>query len=100
MSIKLLVTVVFVCSLLIGCVSQKSSSDTKGFVQIGSTGSSLYEGIDRYGKTITTDSTEAQLWFNQGFQLIYGFNHGEAVRSFKEAAARDPKPCSKSRRKR
>lgn len=55
----------------------------------GETGASLYAGLDTFGKTITTDSPEAQRWFDQGMQLLYGFNHDEAVRSFKEAAARD-----------
>lgn len=59
--------------------------------QPGSTGSQLVEGLQKVDFTITTDSAEAQKWFNQGLVLLYGFNHGEAIRSFKEAAARDPK---------
>ncbi len=56
-----------------------------------STGSSLFAGIDTYSKPITTSSAEAQQWFDQGLLFLYGFNHDEATRSFKEAAARDPK---------
>ncbi len=56
----------------------------------GSTGSRLVEGLDTYRFEITTDSEEAQAWFDQGLVLLYGFNHGEAIRSFREAAARDP----------
>jgi tetratricopeptide (TPR) repeat protein len=56
----------------------------------GSTGASLYDGVDRYHRPINTSSEEAQRWFDQGLQLLYGFNHDEAVRSFQEAAARDP----------
>ena len=56
----------------------------------GQTGSRLYDGLDRYHFPITTDSDEAQRWFDQGLQWAYGFNHGEAIRSFEEAAARDP----------
>ncbi len=54
------------------------------------TGSKLLPGLDTYHFEITTDSPEAQAWFNQGLVLMYGFNHGEAIRSFREAAARDP----------
>ena len=39
---------------------------------------------------ITTKSKEAQEYFDQGLTLVYGFNHAEALRSFKEAARLDP----------
>jgi tetratricopeptide (TPR) repeat protein len=39
---------------------------------------------------VTTRSADAQKWFNQGIQLLYGFNHDEAIRSFEMAAQRDP----------
>ncbi|MCC6697610.1 MAG: hypothetical protein IT365_18420 [Candidatus Hydrogenedentes bacterium] len=57
----------------------------------GATGSMLVEGLSTYHFPITTSSDEAQAWFDQGIVLLYGFNHGEAIRSFQEAAARDPK---------
>jgi hypothetical protein len=38
----------------------------------------LYAGFDGYQRAITTDSTEAQALFDQGMQLMYGFNHDEA----------------------
>ncbi len=50
----------------------------------------LYPGFGKYTKTVTTDSAQAQKWFNQGMQLLYGFNHDEAIRSFTEAARLDP----------
>lgn len=56
----------------------------------GSTGSKLVPSLSTYGFPITTKSKEAQAWFNQGLVLMYGFNHGEAIRSFAEAAALDP----------
>lgn len=34
---------------------------------------------------VSTKSETAQQYFNQGLALIYGFNHGEAARSFKTA---------------
>jgi tetratricopeptide (TPR) repeat protein len=57
------------------------------------TGARLYSGFGNYHRTITTTSPEAQRWFDQGMQLLYGFNHDEAIRSFREAAACDPQ-CS------
>lgn len=56
----------------------------------GATGSKLDKGLNTYSFPITTKSKEAQAWFNQGLALVYGFNHGEAIRAFTEAAARDP----------
>jgi tetratricopeptide (TPR) repeat protein len=50
----------------------------------------LYEGFSGYARTVSTDSAEAQRWFNQGIQLLYGFNHDEAIRSFQKAAEIDP----------
>lgn len=46
--------------------------------------------LGKFGRKITTTSAEAQRFFNQGLTLYYGFNHHEAVRSFKEAARLDP----------
>ncbi|MEQ9205909.1 MAG: hypothetical protein RLN78_00930 [Phycisphaerales bacterium] len=53
-------------------------------------GARHYEGFGNYARAITTDSREAQEWFDQGIQLMYGFNHDEAVRSFAMAAEVDP----------
>ncbi|MCP3982709.1 MAG: hypothetical protein GY716_25745 [bacterium] len=39
---------------------------------------------------VTTVSDRAQLFFDQGLSLTYGFNHQEALRAFKEAARLDP----------
>ncbi|MFT5464492.1 MAG: tetratricopeptide (TPR) repeat protein [Planctomycetota bacterium] len=50
----------------------------------------LYPGYGGYHRQITTDSKEAQRWFDQGLQLVYGFNHDEALRSFRQATKSDP----------
>lgn len=39
---------------------------------------------------VTTDSEEAQTWFDRGLAMCYGFNHEEAVRCFEKALAADP----------
>ena len=51
----------------------------------------FYDGYGGYHRAITTESEEAQRWFDQGLQLLYGFNHDEAIRSFEAAAELDPK---------
>lgn len=39
---------------------------------------------------VTTQSTEAQRFFNQGLFFTFAFNHAEAERAFREAARLDP----------
>ncbi len=53
--------------------------------------SRFFEGLGTYKHKITTDSPEAQRYFNQGLAFYHGFNHGAAIRSFQQAAELDPK---------
>jgi tetratricopeptide (TPR) repeat protein len=53
-------------------------------------GAPLFDNLGNYQHGITTKSPDAQRYFNQGLVLTYGFNHGEAIRSFREAARLDP----------
>ncbi|WP_425046324.1 hypothetical protein [Primorskyibacter sp. S87] len=39
---------------------------------------------------ITTNTPEAQLWFDRGLIWTYGYNHEEAVRCFEKAIEHDP----------
>ncbi len=50
----------------------------------------LFDDLGRHSRKITTKSAEAQRYFDQGLRLLYGFNHGLAIRSFQEAARLDP----------
>ena len=50
----------------------------------------LMEGLGNHHHPIQIHSTEGQEFFDQGMTLVYGFNHDEAVRSFRRAAALDP----------
>ena len=50
----------------------------------------LYDTLGTYSHKITTSSPEAQRWFDQGLRLVYGFNHHEGQRAFREAARLDP----------
>jgi hypothetical protein len=51
---------------------------------------SLVTGLGSHHHTIATSNPEAQRFFDQGFVLVFAFNHEEAVRSFQRAAALDP----------
>jgi tetratricopeptide (TPR) repeat protein len=51
----------------------------------------LYDGIGSYSRKITTDSPEAQRYFDQGLAFVHGFNHKAAIRAFQQAAEIDPK---------
>ena len=50
----------------------------------------LYTSLGSYSYRVTTNSAEAQRWFDQGLRLVYAFNHLEAQRAFREAARLDP----------
>ncbi len=67
-----------------------AKTPAKVHYEVGQSGSRLEESLSTHHFEITTDSPQAQAWFNQGVVLVYGFNHGEAIRAFQEAAAHDP----------
>src|SRR5438128_5718992 len=50
----------------------------------------LIAGLGEVHHPVSTNNAEAQRFFDQGLALVYGFNHDEAVRSFKRAAQLDP----------
>ena len=50
----------------------------------------LTPGLGDVHHAVSTGNPEAQRFFDQGLALVYGFNHDEAVRSFKRAAEIDP----------
>ncbi len=50
----------------------------------------LFDGLGTHSHKVTTKSPDAQRYFDQGLRLVFGFNHGAAIRSFQEAARLDP----------
>jgi tetratricopeptide (TPR) repeat protein len=50
----------------------------------------LYKNLGNHTHKITTSSSLAQQYFDQGLTLTYAFNHEEAIKMFKEAARLDP----------
>ena len=82
--------VVCAVGLLLAVVTHSVSAADEGMGSQASDGPSLYPGFRGYAREVTTESPEAQRWFDQGIQLLYGFNHDEAIRSFEKAAQIDP----------
>ena len=50
-------------------------------------GAQLYDGLGRFHRAVSTQSAQAQAYFDQGMRLLWAFNHDEATRSFAQAAA-------------
>ena len=50
----------------------------------------LLGGLGPYHREIQTTNAEAQRFFDEGLNLLYGFNHEEAFASFGRAATLDP----------
>ncbi len=49
----------------------------------------LYTNLGSHHKSISTKVPATQQYFDQGLRFVYGFNHAEAIRSFKHAAELD-----------
>ena len=81
-----------ICTLLAAALillGAGSGCQVRRVILPAETGAKLFPGFSGYGRKVTTNSPEAQRWFDQGIQLLYGFNHDEAIRSFQEAAKAD-----------
>jgi tetratricopeptide (TPR) repeat protein len=53
-------------------------------------GAPVFQGLGRHRHPISTRNAQTQMYFSQGVNLMFGFNHAEAIRSFREAARLDP----------
>jgi hypothetical protein len=49
-----------------------------------------YFDLGQYSRPVTTESADAQAWFDRGLIWCYGYNHEEAVSCFRKAAEYDP----------
>jgi len=63
---------------LIGCPEERSADQYP-----------LRADLAHYSRKVSTDSEEAQKYFDQGLVLYYGFNHEAAIASFREAGNED-----------
>lgn len=81
-------TFVFVLAVLIGLAALLPN--TVALAHADDEHTPLLDNLGDHHRTITTDSEEAQAYFDQGLVLAYGFNHELAIKSFQEALTHDP----------
>ena len=85
---------VLALSAIVAACSASPRSDASSAVNRTDSGEpegGVIAGLGSHHHPITTSNPRAQQMFDQGFMLVYAFNHEEAVRSFQRAAALDPK---------
>jgi len=71
-------------------IAEEKPTEEKSDITAGLPKNQLFENMGNRKFTITTDSSEAQAFFNQGLTWMYAFNYDEAIRSFKNATKFDP----------
>src|SRR5262245_16465906 len=80
---------VFICAIVPGCASYtQGTTDPAALRHAGAP--LLFEGMGAHKRKVTTSSSEAQKYFDQGLNWSFAFNHDEAIRSFQHAATLDP----------
>ncbi len=81
-----------VCWLIAGTAAraQQAPAPHSHAQGAATTVTTLRTGLGNYHFAITTRSPQAQRFFDQGLTLVYGFNHGGAMRMFRKAAELDP----------
>ncbi|MEA2724415.1 MAG: hypothetical protein QOH59_2186 [Gemmatimonadales bacterium] len=83
----------FAICLASPCVAASAQQHEHPPVQPTTTGEAaatpLYDNLGNLEHPVTTSSKKAQQYFNQGLRLVYGFNHDEAVKSFKAGLKHD-----------
>lgn len=97
------ILIVSIIVILGACAGKKSEqSDTKALTTIcapvtvdtlwfqSDNVAPLFDGLDVIEFPVSTNIDLAQVYFNQGMALSYGFNHAEAARSFYYASQLDP----------
>lgn len=82
----------FVLLFLAGCSSTPNQIETRGPASDATSAdaSEWAEGLGKHHHPVSTSNPDAQRAFDEGLILVYGFNHDEAIRSFKKAAELDP----------
>lgn len=81
-------SIVITLSFLLGLVACAQSSTDH--LSVDAPRAQHFEGLGSHARTISTTSSEAQDFFNEGLAWMYSFNHDEAIRSFARAAELDP----------
>jgi tetratricopeptide (TPR) repeat protein len=70
-------------ALAAGCARSDDASSRDAAVP-------LFDDLGSHHHAVSTTNELAQKYFDQGLRLIFGFNHDEAERAFREAARLDP----------
>ena len=78
----------FACSPPASISTDIDTSIDKAAV-IAKAGAPLFSGMGEHHHPITTSDPAAQLYFDQGLVLAFGFNHAESIRSFRAAQKLD-----------
>ncbi|MDJ0674699.1 MAG: hypothetical protein QNJ36_04740 [Calothrix sp. MO_167.B42] len=86
---------IFVCCLCIAaCLCVLTNFSTLGTNAVTFNKSekpvTLLNNLGNHHHQITTSVPKAQRYFDQGLILVFGFNHGEALRSFQAGTKLDP----------
>jgi tetratricopeptide (TPR) repeat protein len=76
------------CALILLTVPVAASAQLKHTTTDGRL-APLLSNLGSLHVAVTTANADAQKYFDQGMRLLYGFNHAESVRSFREAARMD-----------
>jgi tetratricopeptide (TPR) repeat protein len=77
-------------SVTAGCGKRRDEGQATGSTSSTSpAGQPLFGNLGSHHRKVTTQSPDAQKYFDQGLILVYSFNHDEAIRSFKAAAELD-----------
>ncbi len=87
------IPVLIAIGVTIGCAAGTAGLERQASSQSVSSPeqtAALFENLGSHHHAITTSSPLAQRYFDQGLIFTYGFNHGEAIRSFRAAARHDP----------
>ena len=72
------------------CPASTDSKEAQTETQPTNHEPSLHAGFSNFTRSVTTASPEAQQWFDQGLQLLYGSDRSAAIAAFTQAAKLDP----------
>src|SRR5262245_28888987 len=78
--------------LIAGCSAEPPKTETPPATPAASADAEvpLFEGLGPHTRAIAAANPEAQRYFDQGLNFMYGFNHDEAIRAFRKAAELAP----------
>jgi tetratricopeptide (TPR) repeat protein len=77
------------CSSAPDSNSREDATPQSRAALVARAGAPLFDGMGTYHRAITTADAGAQQYFDQGMVLAFGFNHAEAIRSFRAAQRLD-----------